>query len=387
MSKSKPVKSASGLGTKDNYLVKKVNQINNERRASLGRVSLPLLHDEASPPLGDIALEISDVTSDRAIITTVVQVHRETLDVLPDTSMEESEQAPPVTTPVISCRKLQSKRGGKHSKKRVDPPRVVVCNGPIPGPCPVDGNKEGGTLVHSEQFALLVRSKGAKIEAKMEDLLRPLTIKLDTVSLEVDRLSGLVSAYLATAPAAPPKVVDKGQSARRENVQQICQQVPATEPAPPAQQLATDQNRQPIVESEGRPDFKHIRKSRYINLPPDCAPYVAVLTNVPPIDDFSAQSHGESHDSLKNKTVAWLSKNCGFPTKYSDQILSTRRVNWIGPSDKTTSGDCIVVNFKHPQHVATVLLRAASLVYNENSVYVCPLGYFYAHLIVAPLSL
>ncbi|XP_078518776.1 vomeronasal type-2 receptor 26-like [Lissotriton helveticus] len=238
----------------DSYLVKKVNQINNERRASLGLVDLPLLHDEAFPLLGDTPQENSDAITDQAIITAVVQVHRESLDVLPDTSLEESEQVPPVTRPLRSCRKCQSKRGGKHSKKRPEPP-LVVCNGPIVGPCPVDGNKVEGTLNLIEHLDLLVSSIVAKIEAKMEDMLKPLNTKLDTVSLEVDRLGGILSAYMATIPAGPSKVVDNVRSVRKENLQLIGRQAPAIESASSGQQLATVQNRQnrePLVESEGR---------------------------------------------------------------------------------------------------------------------------------------
>lgn len=91
-----------------------------------------------------------------------------------------------------------------------------------------------------------------------------------------------------------------------------------------------------------------------INLPPECCPCVAFLANVPHLQ----HALSETHYTLKNKEVYWLAKNCGYPVAEASQVLSTRRVSWIGPLHKSLRGDCIIINFSTPGWAGFTLDRA-----------------------------
>ncbi|KAJ1126934.1 hypothetical protein NDU88_005340 [Pleurodeles waltl] len=86
-----------------------------------------------------------------------------------------------------------------------------------------------------------------------------------------------------------------------------------------------------------------IRPSR----PPECTPHIIILENVPRLP----RGTSESHNSLLNKIAHRLRKQSGWPQALCEEILTTRRVVWVGPTPKASNGDYIILNFKSPSSV------------------------------------
>ncbi|KAJ1189580.1 hypothetical protein NDU88_006324 [Pleurodeles waltl] len=80
-----------------------------------------------------------------------------------------------------------------------------------------------------------------------------------------------------------------------------------------------------------RTDTFDIRPS----IPPECTPYIIILENVPRLP----RGRSESHNSLLNKVAHWLRKQSGWPQILCEEIVTTRRVAWVGPTPKASHWD------------------------------------------------
>ena len=116
-----------------------------------------------------------------------------------------------------------------------------------------------------------------------------------------------------------------------------------------------------------------------LNLPPDCAPYVLVLTEVPSLQVNIA----EPYDALYNKVCWWLAtftKGLICPAK---DVIMVRRVSWIGNSHKRFKGDCVVVNFNNKFSSNYVLSSFHARLGDSAGIFPLPLCFFYQQ----PISL
>ena len=118
-----------------------------------------------------------------------------------------------------------------------------------------------------------------------------------------------------------------------------------------------------------------ISSSVLLDLPPQAAPYVVILCNVPQL----AEPVVENFPQLKNKVIHWLAKQPDPVSlnRLANSIIMARRIGWIGKSPRQFAGDCIIVNFNDPslvQHFLTTRGPSRDL---YAGVTLQPLSFFY----------
>ena len=110
-----------------------------------------------------------------------------------------------------------------------------------------------------------------------------------------------------------------------------------------------------------------------LNLPPDCAPYVLVLSDVPVLTG----SDSESFSDLFNKVCWWLDTFVPGHSRPADDVIMVRRVPWLGNGVKRKMGDCVVVNFKNILASNYVLSNFYARFANHSKITPLPLCFFY----------
>ena len=135
----------------------------------------------------------------------------------------------------------------------------------------------------------------------------------------------------------------------------------------------TQKERANVVNIAGAPT---LGSQDILDLPPEAAPYVIILTGVPTLTEHSRESWGD----LKNKCMFWLNNKLSEPRDLSHGINMVRRVNWVGRGNKKIKGDCVVVNFKSLEIVEHILNRIGSRKIETDTISVVPLGFFYRPL-------
>ncbi|XP_078502433.1 uncharacterized protein LOC144756507 [Lissotriton helveticus] len=110
-----------------------------------------------------------------------------------------------------------------------------------------------------------------------------------------------------------------------------------------------------------------------VNLPPEATPFVAILVNVPKLKEGEV----EQHDTLLRHVKKWCNANCTGESNIADNILSSRRVNWVGTSKKKALGDCVIVNFKSRNVACRLFWDDSHLDTVSKGVRAMPLGFFY----------
>lgn len=111
-----------------------------------------------------------------------------------------------------------------------------------------------------------------------------------------------------------------------------------------------------------------------LSLPPAACPYVLSLAGVPPLEKKKL----ESWDELRNRSIVWLAKHKGYRRFNINDIIMVRGVGWVGPSEKTIEGDCIVINFRQPILVRTILKAKEINSTIPTNIWALPLGFFYS---------
>ena len=114
-----------------------------------------------------------------------------------------------------------------------------------------------------------------------------------------------------------------------------------------------------------------------LNLPPDCAPYVLVLTDVPTLQTNTS----ESYDDLLTKARRWLDMFTKGPCRPGNDVIMVRRVPWIGSGVKRKAGDCIVVNFNNSISSNFILSNFYAHPDTSRGIIPLPLCYFYQPII------
>ena len=71
---------------------------------------------------------------------------------------------------------------------------------------------------------------------------------------------------------------------------------------------------------------------------------MAILKEVPPLKE----SQVENFDDLMNKVTHWLGTKLGPTSPIIKGLIMVRRYSWIGKGCKSSTGDCIVMNFSQP---------------------------------------
>ena len=139
---------------------------------------------------------------------------------------------------------------------------------------------------------------------------------------------------------------------------------------------------QDIGEQEGPISPIHPTKHSVFNLPPEACPSVAILNNIPSLTSNVIESTGQ----LKNEVFHWLTNYSDFNIANYNEILLVRYVATIDPSPKLYKGDCIVVNFRHPQLSRNLLAQVIFRSPHHGSVKILLLGFFLQTSLFQPTS-
>ena len=110
-----------------------------------------------------------------------------------------------------------------------------------------------------------------------------------------------------------------------------------------------------------------------LNLPPDCAPYVLVLTEVPCLRDNAV----ESYNALLNKVRWWLDTFIRGPFRPAKNVIMVRRVPWVGYGPKRSKRDCVIINFDNNTFSNSVLATFYAQHEAMDGIIPLPLCYFY----------